>query len=218
MPVVKTRDLPPQYLTLPPKRGFTLAREEGQIGIGPGDVGLYMDNHYLLALPEQHAEAVITGILTAPGPVVDPADIAARSIRNAQDDPRGDFQTRATRWVAHAFGPDLARSHQERAYRFIEEAVELAQSTGVSRADLNLTADRVYAKAPGDLPNEVGGAALTLAALAGTYGLDLLTTAEGELARCERNTDAIRAKHATKTLIAGPIITPDPTGVALEGP
>lgn len=66
-------------------------------------------------------------------------------------------------WATRVFGLG-ATLLKERALRLVEEAIEAAQSVGVDRATILLVAGRVYDRDVGDLRQELGGVAVTLAA------------------------------------------------------
>jgi hypothetical protein len=89
---------------------------------------------------------------------------------------------RALIWAIGVFGP-IAANPVERATRFIEEALELAQSIGVPADRAAAIHARVYARAPGFSTMEIGQAALTLELLAEAIGMNLDASADAELAR-----------------------------------
>jgi len=100
--------------------------------------------------------------------------------------------------VRTAFGADVAADTRERALRFLEEALELAQAVGLTAADVNAVASYTMQRPPGDVEAELGGAMLTLHALASAAGLNADGAAEKELERVVANTEMIVAKHAGK--------------------
>ncbi len=96
------------------------------------------------------------------------------------------FQTRAGAWTLDCFGPDLSGDRTERNRRFLEEALELAQSLGGTREQAHALVDYVFSRAPGQPAQELGGTMVTLAALCHANGLDMRAEAEAELARIAR--------------------------------
>lgn len=108
------------------------------------------------------------------------------------------YQERVIRWMQDTFGPAIAADKAERNFRFVEEALELAQACGCDREDVLKLVDYVYGRPVGEKGQEVGGVAVTLAALCTATGLDMEEAAEAELQRCWKNQDRIRAKHAAK--------------------
>lgn len=74
-------------------------------------------------------------------------------------------------WATEMFGP-IARDRRERACRFLEEAIELAQAEGLNIETVDKIIWRVYSRPPGQSPKEVGQARMTLNCLAWNMGLE----------------------------------------------
>jgi len=91
-------------------------------------------------------------------------------------------QQRAVEWVNSRLGA-WSMDPAERARRFLEEAVELAQAAGCPAEDARRTVDYVFARPAGDAAQEVGGARLTLLALAASLKVDAVEAEAAELAR-----------------------------------
>lgn len=109
------------------------------------------------------------------------------------------FQVRVEEWLRACFGDGTsAMSVRERSFRFIEEALELVQSCGMTKGEVLQLVDYVYDRPVGEPEQEVGGSMITLASLCSTQGIDLQHAADLELARCWRNIGKIRAKQASK--------------------
>ena len=108
------------------------------------------------------------------------------------------FQQRVQPWMMKCFGPMIAGDREERNHRFIEEALELVQSTGCSASEAHQLVDYVYGRPVGEPAQEVGGVMVTLAALCLANKIDMHSAAEVELARIWTKVDAIRAKQAAK--------------------
>jgi hypothetical protein len=87
---------------------------------------------------------------------------------------------------------------EQRAFRFIEEAVELVQAVGTSKADVLRVVDYVYGRPVGVVGQEIGGVSVTLAGLANSVDRSVDGCAEVELERCIANTERIRAKDLAK--------------------
>jgi len=94
-------------------------------------------------------------------------------------------QERAWRWAVDVLGIDACTSIEERTLRFVEEAVELAQATGLSSGAAKRLIDYVYARPVGEPAQEVGGIMVTLWVLSRALGIDVKTAALSELERCE---------------------------------
>jgi hypothetical protein len=108
------------------------------------------------------------------------------------------FQDRVQPWMMECFGPMIAGDREERNHRFLEEALELVQSTGCTAHEAHQLVDYVYGRAVGEPHQEVGGVMVTLAALCLANELNMQEAAETELARIWTKVEAIRAKQAAK--------------------
>ncbi|MVN88315.1 hypothetical protein GO986_16335 [Deinococcus sp. HMF7620] len=106
------------------------------------------------------------------------------------------FQVRSVAWVREAFGTEPAQCREERAHRFLEEALELVQAAGVSEEEVLKLVAYVFARPAGDVTQETGGVLLTLAPFAAAHGVDLMAAGEAELARV--STPEILAKCRAK--------------------
>lgn len=115
------------------------------------------------------------------------------------------FQTEVNSWMLACFGEEIAADRLERADRFLEEALELAQTMpGFTIDRAHALVDYVFNRPVGERSQEVGGVMVTLAALCNSFEIDIAGSAHAELARVWTKIDAIRAKQAAK-----------PTGSAL---
>lgn len=118
---------------------------------------------------------------------------------------RAGFQAEVGDWMMVCFGTEIADDRLERGDRFIEEALELAQTVpGFTAERAHALVDYVFGRQVGERGQEVGGVMVTLAALCNTFGLSISGEADRELARIWTKVDEIRAKQAAK-----------PTGSAL---
>ncbi len=108
------------------------------------------------------------------------------------------FQERTHAWMMECFGAAVVENMDERLHRFLEEAMELAQSLGYTSEQAMTMVDYVWRRPPGNPAQEIGGTMVCLAALCTQIGGDMDICAEVELTRCHANTDKIRAKHAAK--------------------
>lgn len=116
------------------------------------------------------------------------------------------FQDRVVPWLMECFGAEIAGDRVERCDRFIEEALELAQSLDWTADRAHALVDYVFGRPQGEPHQEVGGVMVTLAALCQAVGLDMQRGGDDELARIMQPdiVAKIRAKQAAK-----------PTGSAL---
>jgi hypothetical protein len=108
------------------------------------------------------------------------------------------FQGRVHQWMKDCFKRPDALFLEQRAFRFIEEALELAQAAGTSREDVLRLVQYVYDRPVGVISQEIGGVMVTLAALATSCYYIMDECGETELSRCVKNTDRIRAKDLVK--------------------
>ncbi len=114
-------------------------------------------------------------------------------------------QAEVARWMIDCFGEEIAADRLERADRFIEEALELAQTWPAFTADrAHALVDYVFSRPVGEIKQEVGGVMVTLAALCNTAEIDIQHSMNTEVARIWTKVEAIREKQASK-----------PTGSAL---
>ena len=105
------------------------------------------------------------------------------------------LQESVERWV-NIVDPYAPR--RTRALRFLEEAIELAQSAGLSMDDIESMMVSVYVKEPGYLPQEIGGCCTALMAFSSCEQSDLFTLAQMELERMWRDIDKIKERNKRK--------------------
>ena len=110
------------------------------------------------------------------------------------------FQVRTHEWATECFGEATARDVRERNHRFVEEALELAQSCGMTAEDGHRLVDYVFGRSVGEKAQEVGGTMVTLAALCTAHDIDMMDAAETELSRITSPSvmERVRAKHKAK--------------------
>lgn len=98
--------------------------------------------------------------------------------------PEARRSTVALKWAVSIFG-EGAEDGEERAMRFIEEAVELVNAVGLSASVVHAIVERIYTRQKGDRGREMGQAMLTLELLAEAYGIDPSRCADVEFARIQ---------------------------------
>jgi hypothetical protein len=96
------------------------------------------------------------------------------------------------------FGVKAVVNLEERSARFLEESVELCQAVGLEEEAAISVVKYVYARPTGEVPQEVGGVAMTLGVLVEQLGLNFEQEAYRELMRCCERIEAIREKHNKK--------------------
>ncbi|WP_200922033.1 hypothetical protein [Novosphingobium sp. Leaf2] len=127
------------------------------------------------------------------------------------------FQLDVDRWMDACFGEAIKADQLERADRFTEEALELAQTFPAFTAErAHALVDYVFGRPVGEPTQEVGGVMVTLAALCNTAGLSISDAANTELARIWTKVEAIRAKQKAKPTGSALPIATLPTTPAVE--
>lgn len=86
-------------------------------------------------------------------------------------------------WTVAMFGSARATSKKERAFRFIEEAIELAQALGLNHEEVVAVVNRNYQVDAGDVAKELAQTQFTLYALAESIGEDAEGLCRSELSR-----------------------------------
>jgi hypothetical protein len=121
------------------------------------------------------------------------------------------FQSRIDVWLVECFGQLIASDKMERNHRFLEEALETVQANGCSKIEALQLVDYVYGRPVGELHQEIGGAMVTLAALAYASGMDVMSEGHREAARIEEPEimAKIRAKQAVKPKFSPLAAAPD---------
>lgn len=102
------------------------------------------------------------------------------------------FQQRCYEWALSTLPPSHVSSTTERTFRFLEEALELAQSCNISRDQALTLLNCVFSRPPGGPYQEVGGTLLTLSILCTTLSIPLQSAAEAELSRVSTPTAKAR--------------------------
>lgn len=110
------------------------------------------------------------------------------------------FQKRVLNWLMACFSMEVCRDTTERNHRFLEEALELVQSTGCTRSEAHQLVNYVFDRPVGDPFQEVGGATITLSALCSCIDIDQDEAGEAELTRISIPAvmEKVRAKQAAK--------------------
>jgi hypothetical protein len=130
-----------------------------------------------------------------------------------------DFQHAVMLWMERCFGRATDGTKKSiRNFRFYEEATELVQAAGMTREEAHRQVDYTFNRPAGKPPQELGGVLVTLAAWAGTHGLQMSEHGPAELMRIDtpEMITKIRAKQASKPGENGPprpSSDPVPSGV-----
>lgn len=102
---------------------------------------------------------------------------------NPEWNERNHRQRCVQQWVVDAFGEQVAMNVHERTMRVLEEAIELAQSEGISLFEVVGLANHVYRKPLGKPQQEVGGIGVTLLAYCALKGFSADEEEQREVAR-----------------------------------
>lgn len=103
-------------------------------------------------------------------------------------------------WAQKAFGGEVI-NRRVRAFRFLEEAMELAQTQGLTLEDVYRQANYTFAREVGEVKQEIGGVTLSLYALAENLGISVDGCEADELLRVRGATPADYAKMAAKNAL-----------------
>jgi hypothetical protein len=94
-------------------------------------------------------------------------------------------QHKVATWANEVLG-DSATDVPERALRFVEEALELAQAVGVDVETAHKLVDYVFGRPAGEPAQEIAGSMVTLYAAASALGIDADEAFYAELSRIQR--------------------------------
>ena len=111
---------------------------------------------------------------------------------------QGTFNSEIVKVMTDILGQETLSSVEDRRMRFVEEALELGQASGVTEAEAITLVRYVYSRPKGECAQEVGGAMLTLVCLCEASNIDLVNATAQELGRALANADKIREKDKTK--------------------
>lgn len=101
-------------------------------------------------------------------------------------------------WLVACFGKAIADDKVERNHRFLEEALELVQSAGMTVSEAVQLVVYVYGRPMGAVDREVGGVMITLISLCLAHRIDCFAELGREMVSVWQRIDAIRAKQAAK--------------------
>ena len=95
-----------------------------------------------------------------------------------------ELQSRVAEWVRTRIGESHLHP-RERAMRLLEEAVELAQSEGISSQQAHAQVNHVFGRDPGVPSQEAAGVAVCLLGWCAATGHDIEVLTKQELCRIE---------------------------------
>ena len=109
-----------------------------------------------------------------------------------------DYQNDCRSWALQAFDYQVVYNDTERAQRVLEEAVEVAQSMGMGRAEAHAIVDWKMDGQRGDIQQEIGRLLVCIAVLCSARAIDMRTCGLNELASAHERIDQIREKQKRK--------------------
>lgn len=150
--------------------------------------------------PPPQAGPVSTSTVKMPSEFSTPHSTTKDLMQHSDAEPAagGPLQGRIHNWMLACFGETIAADKTERCHRFLEESLELVQTTGTTASEAHQLVDYVFNRPVGEPHQEIGGVVVTLSALCSAVGDDMLRAGEDELARVWTKIEAIRAKQAAK--------------------
>lgn len=95
------------------------------------------------------------------------------------------FQNDMAAWGLEVLGSMTMNDQRVRAYRFLEEALELAQACGVTTDNVDSLVDYTFAHPVGEVDDEIGGTLATIALLATSFGYNLDLCAAKQLSKIQ---------------------------------
>lgn len=108
------------------------------------------------------------------------------------------LQRRVAQFLKDCFTDDPVVRPKVRVYRFLEEAMELAQSMEVSKEDATKLVDYVFGRPVGDVKQELGGVVFTLVGVANSLDMDIIEEGHASVDEAYGRIDKIREKSKTK--------------------
>lgn len=117
------------------------------------------------------------------------------------------FQARVQPWMMECFGLVISGDTRERNHRFLEEALELVQACGCTIQEAYTLVHYVFNRPVGEVPQEIGGVMVTLAALCLAQKQDMHLCGDIELMRIMQPEimNKIREKQKAKRDIHSPL-------------
>lgn len=124
-------------------------------------------------------------------------DLSPKSERSNNVYDSATLSARTTKFLQDVW-PDTPIQPQVRVLRFLEEALELAQSMGISQEKALEQVAYTYARPPGEPRQEFGGTVFTLANVGVALGLDLIEEGHRAVDEANARIPEIRAKSKSK--------------------
>lgn len=129
---------------------------------------------------------------------IDSKPLQYRRIIRVRDMGANSFQEKARTWLVTCFGEEMASDKTERAFRLLEEALELVQACGLSMHDIQRQVVYTLNRPTGELSQEAGGVMVTLAVLCHANGINMLEAGEAAIFSNYERMPQIREKQAKR--------------------
>lgn len=133
-----------------------------------------------------------------PAPEISATVVDTDPILSRNEYPSDSFQEEVNKWMLACFGEKITSDTIERNHRFLEEALELVQANGCTKEEAYKLVDYVFNRPVGDIPQEIGGVMVTLAALCNTLNAEYEFLGYQELERVWTKVEQIREKQKNK--------------------
>lgn len=105
---------------------------------------------------------------------------------------------RVSQFLKDAFPDDPVVRPKVRVYRFLEEAMELAQAMEVTKEEAAKLLDYVFSRPVGEVRQELGGTVFTLVGVANALDMDIILEGHRSVDEGYSRIEQIRAKSKTK--------------------
>lgn len=113
-----------------------------------------------------------------------------------------DAQEEVKNWIHETFGDAFNGDVKERCQRFLEEALEVVQSAGLSRSEADKILTYVYTRpVEPQVSTEIGGAFTTLCAVANSLEVDIGEAYNADKYKRWANIPRIQAKQEAKASV-----------------
>lgn len=120
-----------------------------------------------------------------------------------------ELAARCAAWVQGVYGQASLHNQDNRAARFVEEAIELAQAQGLGKDVIAKILERAYSRPAGRIGQEVAGSFFTLLVYCYVAKIDLWLETLEEVERVEElDPEVFRAKHREKWAAGTDLVPP----------
>ncbi len=111
-----------------------------------------------------------------------------------------ELQARCDGFLREAWPNSPIQAHV-RAFRALEEVIEINQVLGITRQKAHELVDQVFDKPVGELEQEAGGVAFTIVSLFSALGINMIHSGLGSVNEAYGRIDKIREKNKLKVKV-----------------